>query len=156
MGSSSDSPIWSHHRSLFLLNTTQIIDNNEDACSYHDFSQFSRRVKLVIGRINNVRQVHNGVESVPKIWHFTNALSGNCFRSIYGFIDSVRGKDPVVLLGQDRQIGRRYLELFADRSFALSIHTMAARARRLKFRLTYIEVFSLHRSSENSGKTGNH
>jgi hypothetical protein len=36
-----------------------------------------------------------------------------------------RGKDPVVVLGQHRQIGRRYLELLADRSFALSIRTMA-------------------------------
>lgn len=49
-------------------------------------------------------------------WHFTSAVSGNCFRSIYGFINSVRGKDAVVVLGQDRQIGRRHLELLAGRS----------------------------------------
>ena len=141
---------------LLLLNTTEIIDNSEDACSHDDFSQFSRWVKHVISRINNVRYVHNGVESFPPNWHFTSAVSGNCFRPIYRLVNSVRGKDPVVVLGQDRQIGRRYLELLADGSFALSIRTMAACARRLKFCLTYIEVFSLNRSSGNSGKTGNH
>ena len=84
-------------------------------------------------RINIVRQVDNGVESFPPNWHFTSAVSGNCFQSIYGFINSVRGKDPVVVLGQHRQIGRRYLKLVADWSFALCIRTMTTRARRLKF-----------------------
>ena len=143
-------------RLLLLLNTIQIIDNSEDACSHDDFSQFARRVKHVISRVNNVRQVHNGVESFSPNWHFTRAVSGNCFRPVYGFINSVRGKDPVVVPGQDRQIRRRYLELLADRSFALSIRTMAACARRLKFCLAYVDVFSLSRSSENSRETSNH
>jgi hypothetical protein len=120
-------------RMLLLLNTTQIIDNSEDAHSHDDFRALLRPGLLPIRRINIVRQVDNGVESFPPNWHFTSAVSGNSFRSVYGFINSVRGKDPVVVLGQHRQIGRRRLQLFANRSLALSIRTMTGRARRLKF-----------------------
>lgn len=120
-------------RSLLLLNTSQIIDNGEDACSHDDFRASLRPGQFPIRRINIVRQADDGVESFPPNRHFPSAVSGNCFRSVYGFIESVRGKNPVVVLGQHRQIGSRYLELVADRSFAPGIRTVTTRARRLKF-----------------------
>src|ERR1700688_3158639 len=94
---------------LFLLNTIQIIDDSEDPCSHDDFHTLLRPSHLPIKRIDIMRQVDNGVESFSPNWHFTSAVSGNCSQSIYGFIDSVRGKDAVVVLGQYRQIARRYL-----------------------------------------------
>src|SRR5690348_5377578 len=119
---------------LPLLNAIQIIDNSEDACSHDNLRTLLRTGHLPIGWIDVVRQADNGVESFPPNRHFTSAVSGNCFRSIDRFIDRVGGKDPVVVVGQYRQIGRRYLELLGDRSFALSIRAMTARARRPKFR----------------------
>jgi hypothetical protein len=65
---------------------------------------------------------------LPPNWHFTM----RCLQSIYGVIDSIRGKDPVVVFGQHRQIGRRHSEVLADGAVALSIRAMAACARRLK------------------------
>ncbi len=142
-------------RLLLLLNAAEIIDDSEDACSHDGVSRSSRGVKRVIGRIDDVRVVHGGVEPFSPNRHFTRAVSGNRFRSIDGFVNSVGREDPVVFPGQDRQIGRRYLELLADGSFALSIRTMAACARSLKFRLSQVDIFSLSRSGENNGKTGN-
>lgn len=103
-----------------------------------------------------MRQPDNRVESFPPNWHFTSAVSGNCFQSRYGFINSVRGEDPVVVPGQYGQIGRRYLQQLADRSFTFSICTMTARARRLKFRLTHVEVLGLSGTSQPGSKAGNH
>jgi hypothetical protein len=101
--------VFDARRLLLLLNTIEIIGNSENACSHDDFRASLRPGHLPVRRINIVRQVDNGVESFPPNWHFTSAVSGNCFQSIYGFINGVYGKDPVVVPGQHRQIGRRYL-----------------------------------------------
>src|SRR5438876_10765184 len=104
---------------LLLLDTTQIIDNSEDACSHDDFGALPRPSHAPIRRINIVRQVDYGVKQLTPNAHFPTAVSANRFRSIYGFINSVRGQDPVVVLRQHRQTAPRYLDLLAYRSFAL-------------------------------------
>ena len=142
--------------SLLLLNTIQIIDDGEDACSHDNLRTVLRPGQPPIKRIDGVRQVDDGVESFAPDRHLTRAVGGNCFRAIDGFVDGVRGKDPVVVLGQDRQIGRRYLELLADRSLALSVRTMAARARRQKFRPADIRGLSLRRAGKPGRKAGHH
>lgn len=115
-------------RLLLLLNAVQVIDNSEDARPHNNFRAFLWPGHSPIIGINSVRQIDNGIESFSPNWHFTGTVSGNFLRSIYGFIDSLRWKNPAVAFGQRRQIGRLYFELLADRSFALSIRTMTARA----------------------------
>ncbi|MGX1347594.1 hypothetical protein AB7M49_001170 [Bradyrhizobium elkanii] len=141
---------------LLLLNSVQIIDNRKDSCSHHDLPQIPGRIERVIGRIDNVRQALDGVESFPPNRHFMRAVRGNCSPPVYGFVNGSNRKDPVVVLGQGRQIGRRHLQLPSNRSFALSIHAMAACARSLKFCLANIGVCSVSGRGETSGQTGNH
>ena len=117
---------------LFLLNTTQVIDDGKNAFSHDDFRVLLRTGQLPVGRIDTVRQADDGVESFPPDRHFTIAVRRDGFRSIDRLVNGVRGKCPVAFPGQDRQIGRRDLELLGDGSFALAFSTMAARAGRLK------------------------
>ena len=141
---------------LLLLNAVQIIDNGKDSCSHDDLPQIPGRIERVVGRIDNVRQVLDGVEPFPPNRHFVGAVRGYCFPPVYGFVDGGNRKDPVVVLGQGRQIGRRHLQLPSNRSFALSIHAVTACARSLKFRLANIGVFSVSGRGETSGQTSNH
>ncbi|MHC2465249.1 hypothetical protein ACVIHD_004261 [Bradyrhizobium embrapense] len=141
---------------LLLLDAVQVIDDGEDACSYDDFPQVPRRIERVVGRINRVRRALDGIESFSPDRHFMSAVRGNCSPPIYGFINGGYRKDPVVVLGQGRQIGRRHLQLPSNRSFALSIYAMTACARSLKLRLTNIDIFSVSGRGETSGHTGNH
>ncbi len=149
---SSRTPSWP----LPLLDAVQVIDNGEDACSHDDFSQVPRRIERVVGRINSVRHALDRIESFPPDRHFMSAVRGNCSPPVYGFIDSGHRKDPVVVLGQGRQIAWRHLQLPGNRSFALSIYAMTACARSLKFRLPNIGIFSVSGRRETSGQTGNH
>src|SRR6516164_5919564 len=59
-------------RLLLLLNTTQIIDNREDACSHDDFRALLRAEPLPVRQINIVRQVGHGGELISPNWHFTS------------------------------------------------------------------------------------
>src|SRR5579872_1337842 len=120
---------------LFLLNAVQVVDKSENACPHNHFRGLLRSDQLPIGRINIVRQADNRVEPKSPDWHFATAVSGHRLQSVDGFIDGIRWEHPIVFLGQQRQIGRRHLELIADGTFTLSIRAVTVRARRLKLPL---------------------